>query len=130
MTSRLTEIIIDSRDPASLARWWAEVLGYHVVHEAPEGWVGIAPWEAEDRRPSEDAVRGAAQVPTIVFVPVPEAKTVKNRVHLDIWAIDRTQSEEVERLTQHGARRVDIGQGKVSWVVLADPEGNEFCLLG
>jgi len=67
--------------------------------------------------------------PTIVFVPVPERKSVKNRVHIDVNPIDRTQAEEVERLEALGARRVDVGQGDVGWVVMADPEGNEFCVL-
>ena len=68
-------------------------------------------------------------MPTIVFVPVPEPKEVKNRVHLDLWSIDRTQDQEVAWLESRGARRVDIGQRDVSWVVMADPEGNEFCVL-
>ena len=67
--------------------------------------------------------------PTIVFGPVPEPKTVKNRLHIDVNPVDCTRDEEVERLIGLGARRVDVGQGEVSWVVLADPEGNEFCVL-
>lgn len=130
MTSRLTEIIIDSRDPLTLAKWWAQVLDYQVADHTKEGWVGITAWATEAERPSEDAYRAAAQVPMISFVPVPEAKTIKNRNHLDIWSIDRTQDEEVAWLEERGARRVDIGQGDVSWVVMADPEGNEFCVLG
>jgi hypothetical protein len=129
VTSRITEIIVDSSNPPALARWWAEVPGYRVVREADEGWVAIAPWDSDDVRCSEDAIRAVPQVPTVVFVPVPEAKALKNRVHLDIWAIDCAQAEEVERLVQRGAKRVDVGQGEVSWVVMADPEGNEFCVL-
>ena len=64
-----------------------------------------------------------------MFLPVPEPKTIKNRIHLDVSATDGDQDAEVERLLALGARRVDIGQGDVSWVVLADPEGNEFCVL-
>ncbi|HEY6537762.1 MAG TPA: VOC family protein [Candidatus Dormibacteraeota bacterium] len=127
MTSRLTEIIVDCRDPLSLARWWAETLGYEVGEPAPEGWVGIT---SSAGRPSERDHRAAAQVPTVVFVPVPEPKTLKNRVHLDIWPIDQTQAAEVTWLEGRGARRVDVGQAAVSWVVMADPEGNEFCVLG
>jgi hypothetical protein len=67
--------------------------------------------------------------PLLVFVPVPEAKTVKNRVHLDVNPSGCDQAEELERLLALGARRVDVGQGDQPWVVLADPEGNEFCLL-
>jgi hypothetical protein len=129
VTSRSTEIIVDSSNPPALARWWAEVLRYRVVREADEGWLAIAPWDGDDERAREDAIRTAPQVPTIVFVPVPEAKTLKNRVHLDIWSIDGTQAEEVERLLQRGATWVDVGQRNVSWVVMADPEGNEFCVL-
>ena len=62
-------------------------------------------------------------------VAVPEGKTVKNRLHIDVSPIDSSQDEEVERLLALGARRVDIGQGDVGWVVLSDPEGNEFCVL-
>jgi hypothetical protein len=127
MTSRVTEIIIDSHDPLSLARWWAEVLDYEVGPPAPQGWVGISPREG---RPSEQAYRAAPQVPTIVFVPVPEAKSVKNRAHLDVWSVDRTPEEEVAWLLERGAAHVDIGQGDAPWVVLVDPEGNEFCVLG
>jgi hypothetical protein len=64
-----------------------------------------------------------------MFAPVPEGKEVKNRLHIDVNHIDRSQEQEVERLVALGARRVDVGQGDVSWVVLADPEGNEFCVL-
>jgi hypothetical protein len=66
----------------------------------------------------------------LVFVMVPEPKTVKNRVHIDIRASGSDQAEETERVIALGARRVDVGQGDVPWVVLADPDGNEFCLLG
>ena len=65
--------------------------------------------------------------PDILFLEVPESKTVKNRVHLDLRPDD--QQAEVRRLTELGARQVDIGQGEQSWIVLADPEGNEFCVL-
>ena len=64
-----------------------------------------------------------------MFIKVPERKTVKNRVHLDVNAVGVDQSTELERLLALGARRVDIGQGEQPWIVLADPEGNEFCLL-
>jgi Glyoxalase-like domain len=65
----------------------------------------------------------------LTFAHVPEGKTVKNRLHLDVNPTDREQDEEVRRLLDLGARRADVGQGAVSWVVLADPEGNEFCVL-
>jgi hypothetical protein len=67
--------------------------------------------------------------PALTFAHVPEGKTVKNRLHLDLNPTDREQDEEVRRLLDLGARHADVGQGDVSWVVLADPEGNEFCVL-
>jgi Glyoxalase-like domain len=130
VTSRVTEVIVDSRDPSRLASWWAEVLDYRVLPQASEGWVAIVPREWDDDRLDDDALLQAAQVPRLVFVPVPESKASKNRVHLDIWSIDRSQDGEVAWLLARGAMRVDIGQGNVPWVVLADPEGNEFCVFG
>ncbi|MHB1208201.1 MAG: VOC family protein [Acidimicrobiales bacterium] len=75
-----------------------------------------------ETRPAPD------QLPGLLFVQVPEAKSVKNRLHLDFRPEDR--DFEVDRLLALGATRIDIGQGEQSWVVLADPEGNEFCVLG
>jgi hypothetical protein len=128
MTSRVTEVVVDCRDPAGLAAFWTAALGYHVVH-ADEDQVEIAPWPEQ---PSDLAaqVRRAPTAPSIVFVVVPEGKTVKNRLHLDIRPVDGAYDDEVRRLIDLGARRADIGQGSVPWVVLADPEGNEFCVLG
>ena len=67
--------------------------------------------------------------PSLLFARVPEAKSVKNRLHIDVSPVGSTRDEEVERVMAFGATRVDVGQGDVSWVVLADPEGNEFCVL-
>lgn len=64
-----------------------------------------------------------------MFAPVPEGKTVKNRLHIDVKPVDRSQDEEVRRLEELGARRIDIGQGDVGWVVMADPEDDESCVL-
>ncbi len=114
MAVRFTELCIDARDPAALGRWWAEVLGYEITDE------------------EEDAVEltgPPGSGPTILFIRVPETKTVKNRIHLDVNATDRDRDAELERLLALGARHADVGQGERSWVVLADPEGNEFCLL-
>jgi catechol 2,3-dioxygenase-like lactoylglutathione lyase family enzyme len=127
MGSRLTEIVVDCHDPAAQAAFWAAALGYHVVR-AEEGQAEIAPWQREPPDLPEQ-VRQAPTVPTLVFVAVPEAKTVKNRLHLDIRPVDRTQEAEVLRLIGLGARRADVGQGARRWAVLADPEGNEFCVL-
>jgi catechol 2,3-dioxygenase-like lactoylglutathione lyase family enzyme len=127
MGSRLTEIVVDCHDPVAQAAFWTAVLGYHVV-ESGEHWVEIAPWELEPTGLAEQ-VRQAPGAPTLVFVTVPEGKTVKNRLHLDVSPIDRSQEAEVERLLGLGARHADVGQGTQPWVVLADPEGNEFCVL-
>ena len=118
MAARLTEISIDARDPRALARFWGEVLGWPVTDdERGLSWI------------SETGDYTAR--PLIVFAPVPEPKTVKNRLHLDVIPSGVDQYQELERLLALGATRADVGQGvDVSWVVLADPEGNEFCLLG
>jgi hypothetical protein len=127
MVSKFTELVVDARDPRSLAAFWCEVLGYRVVDEAEVAGgvaVEIADWDLEASR-----ARSGPVPPTLVFVPVPEDKTVKNRLHIDVNAVDRDQAEEVERLLGLGATRADVGQREQSWVVLADPEGNEFCVL-
>jgi Glyoxalase-like domain len=128
MGSRLTEIVVDCHDPVAQAAFWAAALDYHVVHTS-DAQVEIAPWEREPADLAEQ-VRQAPIVPTLVFAIVPEGKTVKNRLHLDVRPIDGSYEAELERLIGLGARRADIGQGDVPWVVLADPEGNEFCVLG
>ena len=113
MSSRLTEIAVDCHDPAALAEFWCAVLD----------------WRVDDTEPGLVEIKGDDPGPTIVFVVVPESKTVKNRVHIDVNPRDREQAEEVERILGLGARLVDVGQGDVPWVVMADPEGNEFCVL-
>jgi len=123
MTSRFTELTIDAHDPGKVADFWCAVLGYRVT-ESTDEYVEIASWT-----PEAEAVRAGVVPPTLVFAPVPEGKAVKNRLHIDVSPIDSSQDEEVERLLALGARRVDIGQGDVGWVVLSDPEGNEFCVL-
>jgi Glyoxalase-like domain len=128
MGSRLTEIVVDCHGPVALAGFWAAALGYHVVR-SEGGQVEIAPWRREPADLAEQ-VRRAPGVPTLVFVRVPEGKVVKNRLHLDLRPVGCSHAEEVERLIGLGARRADVGQGEVPWVVLADPEGNEFCVLG
>ena len=128
MASRFTEIVVDCNDPLVLARFWADVLGYHVVDEEGD-YIEIAPYESE---PADlhDRMREAPPVPTIVFGLVPEGKAVKNRLHIDVRPTDRTTAEEVERILALGATRADVGQtGDESWTVLADPAGNEFCVL-
>jgi catechol 2,3-dioxygenase-like lactoylglutathione lyase family enzyme len=117
MASVLSEIVFDCRDAEAQAAWWSRVLGWHAVFDPGGYW-----WISSDG--TEDAAM------SICFIPVPEGKTVKNRVHLDVSPSGCEQAEELERLLSLGARRKDIGQGPdVSWVVLEDPEGNEFDLL-
>jgi catechol 2,3-dioxygenase-like lactoylglutathione lyase family enzyme len=123
MTSKLTELAMDCADPEALARFWCAVLGYELQEEG-DGTVTIGPAGA-----SEESDRPGPVPPTLTFAKVPEGKTVKNRLHLDVSPADREQGEEVSRLLALGARRADVGQGDDSWVVLADPEGNEFCVL-
>ncbi len=112
MSLEWEQVVVDARDPAALGRWWANALGWVVVNDSAEEF---------EIRPSAD------RLPGLIFVPVPEAKLSKNRLHLDFRPDD--QQAEVERFVRAGARHVDIGQGKQTWVVLADPEGNEFCVL-
>jgi hypothetical protein len=112
MTSKFTELVIDCHDPHAIGVFWSEVLGYRIDEEDDEGCF----------------LKGE-HAPGLLFQKVPEGKTVKNRLHIDVNATDRSQEEEVERLVGLGAKRVDIGQGEQTWVVLADPEGNEFCVL-
>ncbi|HEX5740248.1 MAG TPA: VOC family protein [Pilimelia sp.] len=115
MPSRLAAIAVDAVRPHLVADFWCAVLGWQVVAADAEV-ISIA------------AADGAW--PTIDVVAVPDGKAVKNRVHLDLRADGVSTAEELDRLLALGARRVDVGQpADVSWVVLADPEGNEFCLL-
>jgi Glyoxalase-like domain len=123
MTSKFTELAIDCANPIGLARFWCSVLDYEVQDE-DDGIVGIGPPIASEGKNHRGPVP-----PTLTFARVPEGKTVKNRLHLDLSPTDREQDEEVRRLLELGARHADVGQGDVSWVVLADPEGNEFCVL-
>ena len=120
MATRAVHIVIDAADPARLAAFWAAALGWEVAAAEPDEVV-VAPVGAE--YPSLEAL-------PLVFVPVGDPKTAKNRVHLDLATIsDEHQATEIERLLALGAMRADIGQGEVPWEVLADPEGNEFCVL-
>lgn len=124
MTSRFTELAVDCHDPERLAAFWCEVLDFTVIDRA-EGKVEIGSWV-----PTVEEVRARQMPPTVVFLQVPEPRAGKNRLHLDVSPIDRTTEEEVTRLLTLGATRTDVGQGPDrNWVVMADPEGNEFCVL-
>jgi hypothetical protein len=103
----------DCADPAALAAFWAEVLNYKNLPSDDPDEAAVEPKHGKGE--------------PILFLRVPEGKTVKNRLHLDLRPDD--QAAEVERVMALGATKVDIGQGKQTWVVLADPEGNEFCIL-
>ncbi|MFI5587090.1 VOC family protein [Amycolatopsis sp. NPDC051758] len=117
MNTRLVNLVIDAARPRVLADFWAALLGWSVAAEEPD--------EVDVRAPETDGWDL-----DLVFVPVPEAKEVKNRLHLDLASTTAAhQAELVERALELGGSRVDIGQGDVPWVVLADPEGNEFCVL-
>ena len=116
------QISIDAHDPERIAKFWAEVLDYKVMYDSqtdPEA-------DAEAEREIELAPKNGSGN-NILLVENHEQKNVKNRLHFDLRPDD--QAAEVERVESLGARKVDIGQGEQSWVVLADPEGNEFCIL-
>ena len=115
MPLRLHHVVIDTHDLPGLARFWTQALGWRVLSE----------------RDQEIVIGPDVTAPVgICFMPVTGAKTVKNRVHLDLTTSAADRDAEIERLLALGARRVDIGQtGQESWTVLADPEGNEFCLV-
>jgi hypothetical protein len=123
MTRTFTELAIDCADPNGLARFWCSVLADE-VQDDDDGIVTIG----SPMVPAGKHHLGPVP-PRLTFAHVPEPKTVKNRLHLDLNPTDREQDDEVRRLLGLGARHADVGQGDVSWVVLADPEGNEFCVL-
>jgi predicted enzyme related to lactoylglutathione lyase len=115
MPVTLHHIVVDTHDLPGLARFWTRALGWTVLSERDREIV-IGP---DDHAPVG-----------MCFMPVDEPKTVKNRLHLDLTTTAEDRDQEIERLIALGARRVDIGQtGKESWTVLADPEGNEFCVI-
>jgi Glyoxalase-like domain len=124
MASKFTELAIDCADPSALARFWCSVLDYEVQDE-DDGVITIGSPVVPDGKNQLGPVP-----PTLTFARVPEGKIVKNRVHLDVNPTDRERDEEVRRLLDLGAQLADVGQtGDESWVTLADPEGNEFCVL-
>ncbi len=112
MSLEWEQTIIDADDPVSLGSWWRHALGWVIVNDDPEAF---------EIQPEAD------RLPGLLFVRADEAKVTKNRLHLDFRPDDQTR--EVDRLLGLGASRVDTSQGRQKWVVLADPEGNEFCVL-
>ena len=115
MPVRLHHIVIDAHDLPTLARFWTQALGWKVLSE----------------RENEIVIGTDENAPVgICFMPVTDQKIVKNRVHLDITTEAQDRDQEIDRLLGLGAQRADIGQtGEESWTVLADPEGNEFCVI-
>jgi len=111
-------IIVDCADPQELGPWWAELLGWRITHTSEKEVVLEPPLGSP-----QDGVS-----PDILFVKVPEEKSVKNRLHLDLRPDD--QAAEVARAEALGAKRADVGQDESSsWIVMNDPAGNEFCIL-
>src|SRR5438477_11547141 len=106
------QVVVDAHDPKALAEWWRDALGWMVVGQSDD--------EVEIRAEPD-------RLPGLLFVQVPDDKAVKNRLHLDFRPDDR--DAEVARLLGLGATHADVGQGEESWIVLADPEDNEFCVL-
>lgn len=113
MTVRIGELAIDCSDPMVAAQFWCKALGYRIT----------------DQDETSVAIAGDSAAPTILLFATSDSKLHKNRIHLDVCPVDTSQEEEVLRLEGLGARRLDIGQLDVSWVVMKDPVGNEFCVM-
>lgn len=115
MSLRISEIVIDCADPARAAEFWCSTLGYEVRTSTPDGV----------------EIMGRPSQPTLYFSATDDPKPVKNRLHLDVSPVAGSDRDaEVERLERLGATRADVGQDEnVTWVVMHDPVGNEFCVL-
>ncbi|HYP46905.1 MAG TPA: VOC family protein [Propionibacteriaceae bacterium] len=128
MAVRWYSAVVDCLDVSAQATWWATALGWKKAYEADDEVVLVPPHaslELVQSLPWEEVPPG------LVFVPVPEGKAIKNRLHLDLAPhTTDDRDSEIARLIAAGATRVDVGQADdASWTVLADPEGNEFCVL-
>ena len=118
---KIQDITIDCHNPTALAQFWAQVLNWRIGEDGTEN---VAYLEKNLNPTNSDGY------PNILFYKTPDKKSVKNRMHLDLRP--ENQLEEVERLEKMGATRIEIGQSKdpsTTWIVMADPEGNEFCVL-
>ena len=113
MPVRIGEMSIDCSDPQRAAAFWCEALGYRITDQDETGV----------------AIAGDSSAPTILLIGTTDVKLAKNRLHFDVCPVGTTQDQEVSRLESLGARRIDIGQGDASWVVMEDPVGNEFCVM-
>jgi predicted enzyme related to lactoylglutathione lyase len=120
MPTRLVQLVVDAADPRALAQFWSAALEWPVTVDEPDEVV---------IEPAADDPAQEGQLP-LVFLPVADPKTAKNRIHLDLASTSADhQRATVTRLEGLGAQRIDIGQRNVSWVVMADPQGNEFCVV-
>ena len=122
MTSLISHTSVDCSDAFALSEWWKQVLGYVDIDGDPN-----------EPGHEECMIRSAETGHQVLFIEVPDVKQVKNRLHFDLRPTDRTRDEEVARLLSIGATQVDDqrevrGDG-TGWMVLVDPEGNEFCVL-
>lgn len=125
-------IVVDCRDPQAQARWWAEALDWEIVYDTPDEAVAVPRHALEGEGKVADLETWMRRGQGLVFVPVPEGKQVKNRLHIDLAPhVSQDRDAEIRRLLDLGATRIDVGQDEteVTWTVLADPEGNEFCVL-
>ena len=122
MPLTLHTITLDAHDPSRLARFWAEVLDYDVEYDSRQD-----PEYAGSEEHEVVLAPSTGSTTKILLIKAPDDKTVKNRIHFDLRPND--QDAEVARVEALGARKIDIGQGEETWVVMADPEGNEFCIL-
>ena len=120
MASRIDTTTVDARDPYALSAWWAAVLDYRRDPDVPD-----EPGSEEYLLMSADGAH------RILFIEAPDVKSVKNRVHFDLRPTDRIRDEEVVRVLGLGATQIDDQRSPegAGWVVLADPEGNEFCIV-
>ncbi|GAB4003321.1 VOC family protein [Nocardioides ultimimeridianus] len=123
MASLISHTTVDCRNAYELSEWWKPVLGYVDLPDDPN-----LPGHVECMIVDPEGIE-----PRVLFIEVPEAKSVKNRVHFDLRPRERSRDEEVAWVIEHGATQVEDHRGKygpgTGWVVLADPEGNEFCIL-
>ena len=128
MGLRWYTIVVDCLDMKAQAQWWAEAIGWKKIYEDDEEVVLVPQWVTPEKA---KATPWDEIGPGLVFVTVPEGKTVKNRLHIDLAPhLSDDRDAEIERLLSMGATRVNVGQtGEESWDVFADPEGNEFCVL-
>jgi hypothetical protein len=128
MALRWYTVVIDCLDVAAQAEWWRETLGWQKVYEAEDEVVIVPAHVTEESTRSTPWEQVA---PGLVFVPVPEHKSLKNRLHIDLAPhTSDDRDAEIAALLERGATLAEVGQGPdVSWTVLADPEGNEFCVL-